>query len=154
MHFYPHCSVLLNGGCHECVWRLTRMHLLGYNQRFMCHLPHTHVCVDVKRSRGFSKKRQDFLIFATHAHACMHWEYHITFKRNSPIASAKRPDHPKFSDAPNTLMCAGSSISAPSTTICALGHGVLTFHNTHVCVRTDKPSSQFRGTGLLAHRST
>ena len=100
------------------------------------------------------KKRQDFLIFATHAHACMHWEYHITFKRNSPIASAKRPDHSKFSDAPNTLMCAGSSISAPSTTICALGHGVLTFHNTHVCVRTDKPSSQFRGTGLLAHRST
>ena len=74
--------------------------------------PHTHVCVDVKRSRSFSKKRQDFLIFATHAYACMHWAYqayHITFKCNSPTASAERPVHPKFSDVPNTLMCAGST---------------------------------------------
>ena len=100
LHFYPHCSVLLNGGCHECVWKLTHM---------LCHLP-THTCVCGHQAISqFLQKKQDFLIFATHTYACMHWMYHITFKCNSPTASAERPVHPKFSDVPNTLMCAGST---------------------------------------------
>ena len=69
----------------------------------------------------------------------MHWAYqayHITFKCNSPTASAERPVHPKFSDVPNTLMCAGSTYQHQAQQICALSHGVLTFHNTHVFVRT------------------
>ena len=54
----------------------------------------TQTCVHTRGRKAISpflnKRKQDFLIFATHDHACMRWMYHITFNRDSPTASAKR----------------------------------------------------------------
>ena len=66
---------------------------------------------------------------------CMRWQ----------VTDANGTAQAKLSDLQNTLMRAGNSISAQNTIISlqlqhfshwfwALGQGVLTFYNTHVCV--------------------
>ena len=116
--------------------------------------PHTHVCVDVKRSRSFSK-RQDFLIFATHA-VCTGrttsrsnatapplllkdrfiqsflmcpthscaLAAHISTKHNNLCAQSRRPDLSQ-----HTCVCAHSRNKLTSTDLAA------SVHHTHMCVR-------------------
>ena len=123
LHFYPHCSVLLNGGCHECVWRLTRM---------LCHLP-TQTCVCGRQAISqFLQKKTGFPDFCN---TCIRvYALGVPDHVQMQQPHAERPVHPKFSDVPTHSCALAAHISTKHNNLCAQSRRPDLSQHTCVCV--------------------
>ena len=107
-----------------------------------CDLHHTHVCAgSPQEAISFWKRQQDLLVFATHAYVCMRQttSCHHQTQQCHQICTRRKCSF-QASDLQNTLMSAGTSISARSTTtslqLTSLVLGLL--QHTCVCALTSQ----------------